>query len=115
VIACHHETEPAELAERKAQVSRHRWDIDARAGPAREALIGGHWRLLVAYACMDDAVEHPEPDVVHARELASRLSARAEHAEQLSSVPSSADIHASGRHPHADKPPTPEAGENTTP
>jgi hypothetical protein len=91
-------------------VSGYRWDIDAAAGPATEGLVGGHSRLLVRVRMFDDGVEHPQDDVLcdlrpdHARELASRLLACAQHAERLSSVPSTAGIHASGRPPHADSP-----------
>jgi hypothetical protein len=100
-------------------VSSHRWDIDARAGPARQALTGGHSILLVRVRMHDDASELPQPDVLcdlrpeHARQLASRLLACAEHAERLSSVPSSTGIHASGRPPHADSPQPPKQGKDT--
>jgi hypothetical protein len=56
----------------------------------------------------DEGVEHPQPDVFcylsphEARGLGFCLLASAEYADQPSSMPSSAGIHASGRPPHAD-------------
>jgi hypothetical protein len=71
-------------------VSSFRWDIEAFAGPATEALPGGHSRLLVRVRMHDDGVAHPQPDVLcdlrpdDARELAFCLLDRADHADWLS-------------------------------
>lgn len=68
-----------------------RWEIEAMAGPAREALIGGA-RLLVRVRLFDDPEQtwpHTRPDAftditpAAARDLAFELLAAAEHAEQL--------------------------------
>lgn len=68
-----------------------RWDIEASAGPAREAVLGGA-RLLVRVRLFDqpdqtwpttkpDAFTDLRPD--SARDLAFELLAAAEHAEQI--------------------------------
>ena len=72
-------------------MSSFRWDIEAFAGPATEALPGGRSRLLLVRVRMhDDGAAHPQPDVLcdlrpdDARELALRLLDRADHADWLS-------------------------------
>jgi len=72
-------------------MSGFRWEIEASAGPAREAIIGGA-RLLVRvrlFNAPDQTGRHEEPDAFtdlrthDARELAFELLAAAEHAEML--------------------------------
>ncbi len=75
-------------------MSAYRWDIEASAGPAREALIGRGAQMLVRVRLFDgpgvtDDQGRPssEPDVFsdlrsdEARRLALELLAAAEHAE----------------------------------
>lgn len=73
-------------------MSGFRWEIEASAGPAREAIIGGA-RLLVRVRLFnepDDNGHKHRPDAftdlrtADARHLAFELLAAAEHAEHLS-------------------------------
>jgi hypothetical protein len=73
-------------------MSGFRWEIEASAGPAREAIIGGA-RLLVRvrlFNTPDETAHHDKPDAFtdlrtdDARHLAFELLAAAEHAEHLS-------------------------------
>jgi hypothetical protein len=68
-----------------------RWEIEASAGPAREAVLGGA-KLLVRVRLFDEPDQTwplPEPDAFTdlrpdaARDLAFELLAAAEHAEQI--------------------------------
>jgi hypothetical protein len=68
-----------------------RWEIEASAGPAREAVLGGA-RLLVRVRLFDESDQtwpRPKPDAFTdlrpdaARDLAFELLAAAEHAEHL--------------------------------
>jgi hypothetical protein len=65
-----------------------RFEIEASAGPAREALLGGATQLLVRVRLFDDGVEDPQPDAftdlrpADARHLALELLAAAEDAER---------------------------------
>jgi hypothetical protein len=72
-------------------MSGFRWEIEASAGPAREAIIGGA-RLLVRvrlFNAPDQTGRQDKPDAFtdlrthDARELAFELLAAAEHAEML--------------------------------
>lgn len=72
-------------------MSGFRWEIEASAGPAREAVIGGA-RLLVRVRLFNEPDEtglSDKPDAFtdlrtdHARDLAFELLAAAEHAEHL--------------------------------
>jgi hypothetical protein len=74
-------------------MSGFRWNIEAFAGPAREATIGGSARLLVRVRLFDAPEQtwpHTRPDAYTdlradaARDLAFELLAAAEHAEHLS-------------------------------
>lgn len=72
-------------------MSRFRWEIEASAGPAREALIGGRAQLLVRVRLFDGpGCDAPEPDAFtdlragEARGLAFALLGAAEHAERRS-------------------------------
>jgi hypothetical protein len=73
-------------------MSGFRWEIEASAGPAREAIIGGA-RLLVRvrlFNAPDETGRKHKPDAFtdlkadDARHLALELLAAAEHAEHLS-------------------------------
>jgi hypothetical protein len=98
-------------------MSGYRTDIEAHAGPITERLLDGSLWLQVRVRMFDAGVEHPQPDVVcdlrpgEARDLAFCLLARAEHADQLSSMRHSAGIHAGGRPPHAGHLQPPKHGE----
>jgi hypothetical protein len=72
-------------------MSGFRWEIEASAGPAREAVLGGA-RLMVRVRLFDPPAQtwpYTEPDAFtdlrpeRARELAFELLAAAEHAEQI--------------------------------
>lgn len=69
-------------------MSGFRWEIEASAGPAREALVDGGQALLVRVRLFDVGVEDPQPDAFTdlrpacARHLAIELLAAAEDAEQ---------------------------------
>lgn len=69
-------------------MSGYRWDIEASAGPAREALVGGGAQLLVRVRLFDRGVQGAPGDAfidlrpADARELAFCLLACAEHAER---------------------------------
>lgn len=43
-------------------MSGFRWEIEAFAGPDREALVGGGAQLLVRVRLFDDCVKDPQPD-----------------------------------------------------
>jgi len=97
-------------------MSSSRHYIEAHTGPGTERLVDGSSRLLVHMRMFDEGVDHPQPDVLchlsphEARELGLCLLASAEYAEQPSSMPSSAGIHAGGRPPHTDSPQPPKQG-----
>jgi hypothetical protein len=65
-----------------------RFEIEAFAGPAREALFGGRAQLLVRVRLFDEGVEEPQPDAFtdlrpqDARHLALELLAAAADAER---------------------------------
>lgn len=65
-----------------------RWEIEASAGPAREALVGGGAQLLVRVTLFGDRVVDAQPDAFidlrpsYARHLALELLAAAEDAER---------------------------------
>jgi hypothetical protein len=68
-------------------VSGFYWEIEASAGPDREALAGGGARLLVRVRLFDEGSEHPQPDALtnlrpaDARRLARELLGAAADAE----------------------------------
>jgi hypothetical protein len=73
-------------------MSGFRWQIEASAGPAREATLGGRARLLVRvrlFNAPDETGLTDKPDAFtdlrsdDARQLAFELLAAAEHAERL--------------------------------
>jgi hypothetical protein len=65
-----------------------RWEIEASAGPAREAPTDGGAQLLVRVRLFDEGVGDPQPDAFtdlrpqDARHLALELLAAAEDAER---------------------------------
>jgi hypothetical protein len=69
-------------------MSGYRWEIEASAGPAREALVGGGAQLLVRVRLFECGVQDVPGDAftdlrpTDARELAFCLLACAEHAER---------------------------------
>jgi hypothetical protein len=69
-------------------MSGYRWDIEASAGAAREALVAGGARLLVRVRLFDHGARGAPGDAfsdlrpADARELAFCLLACAEHAER---------------------------------
>jgi hypothetical protein len=67
-----------------------RWEIEASAGPTREAPTDGGAQLLVRVRLFDEGVEDPQPDAFtdlrphDARHLALELLAAADDAERQS-------------------------------
>jgi hypothetical protein len=70
-------------------MTAYRYEIDAFAGPGTERLIDGSSLILVRVRMFDQGVDRPQEDVCcdlrpgEARELALRLLASAERAQQL--------------------------------